>query len=73
MYTVVWEKFTIGYFHANIKIFSSLGVPDKNFLTTKCFTVKLLFHIAHELDTKLYITMHSINVHLTQAQTHHKN
>ena len=47
MYTVVWEKFTIGYFRAIIvhgKIFSSLGVPDKHFLTKKYFTVKLLLH-----------------------------
>ena len=33
---IVWEKFTIGYFCARIvhgKIFSSLGVSDKNVLT----------------------------------------
>ena len=38
--TVVWEKFTVGYFHVKIvpnKIFSSLGVFDKNFLTTNYF------------------------------------
>ena len=32
--TVVWEKFTIGYFHVKIvhgKIFSSRGVSDKKF------------------------------------------
>ena len=36
-YTVVWEKFTIGYFHMKIvcgKIFSSLRVSDENFLAT---------------------------------------
>ena len=43
-YTVVWEKFTIGYFGVKIvrgKTFLSLGISDKNFLTTKYFKVKL--------------------------------
>ena len=43
-YTVVWEKFTVGYFHVKIvrgKIVSSLGVSDENFLTTKYFKIKL--------------------------------
>ena len=42
--TVVWEKFTIGYFRVKVvcgKIFSSLEVSDENFLTTKYFKVKL--------------------------------
>ena len=42
--TVVWEKFTVGYFRVKIvrgKIFSSLGVSDENFLTTKYLKVKL--------------------------------
>ena len=50
--TVVWEKFTVEYFHVKIvrgKIFSSLGVFDENFLTTKYFKVKFLLH-AHELN-----------------------
>ena len=37
-------KFTIGYFHLKLvcgKIFSSLGVSNKIFLTTKYFMVKL--------------------------------
>ena len=45
IYSVVaWEKFTVGYFHVKIargKIFLSLGVFDKNFLTMKYFKVKL--------------------------------
>ena len=75
MYTIVWENFTVGYFRAKIvrsKIFSSLGVPDKNFLQRSILQSNFCF-IAHELDAKLYITVHSINVHLAQAQTHHKN
>ena len=35
--TIVWEKFTAGYFHVRIvhgKIFSSLGVSEENCLTT---------------------------------------
>ena len=42
--TVVWEKFTIGYFRVKVvcgEIFSSLEVSDENFLTTKYFKVKL--------------------------------
>ena len=38
--TVVWEKFTIGYFRVKIvrgKTFLSLGVSDENFLTMKYF------------------------------------
>ena len=38
--TVVWEKFTIGYFHVRIvpdKIVLSLGVSNKKFLTTNYF------------------------------------
>ena len=37
-------KVYIGYFHVKIvcgEIFSSLGVSDENFLTTKYFKVKL--------------------------------
>ena len=40
MNTVVWDKFTVGYFRVKIvhgKIFSSLGVFDENFLTTNYF------------------------------------
>ena len=35
-YTVVWEKFTVEYFHVKIvrvKIFLSFGVADEKFLT----------------------------------------
>ena len=34
MYTIVWEKFTIGYFRVKIvhgKIFTSLGVFEEKF------------------------------------------
>ena len=39
-YTVVWEKFTVGYFHVKIvrgKIFLSLGVSDENFFNNEVF------------------------------------
>ena len=42
--TVVWGKFTVGYFRVKIvcgKIFSSLRVSDENFLAIKYFKVKL--------------------------------
>ena len=52
--TVVWEKFTVGYFRVKIvygKIFSSLRVSDENFLTMKYFKVKLQFcSVAQELN-----------------------
>ena len=38
--TVVWEKFTVGYFCMKVvrgKIFLSRGVSDKNFLTMEYF------------------------------------
>ena len=50
--TVVWEKFTIGYFHVKIvhgKIFSSSGIFDKKFLTTKYFKVKLFVSLLTNL------------------------
>ena len=51
-YTVVWEKFTVGYFRVKIvrgKIFSSLRVSDENFLTTKYFKVKLFVPLLKNL------------------------
>ena len=73
MYTVVWEKFTIGYFRANIvhgKIFSSLGVATwQTFFNKKVFYSQTFV----PLLTKLNITVHSVNVYLAQTQTHHKN
>ena len=51
--TVVWEKFTVGYFRVKTvhdKIFSSLGVSDEKFLAMKYFKVKLLNSVAHELN-----------------------
>ena len=50
--TVVWEKFTVGYFRVEIvrgKMFSSLGVSDENFLTTKCFKVKMFIPLLTNL------------------------
>ena len=53
--TVVWEKFTIGYFCVKIvcgKIFLSFRVSDKNYLTTKYLKVKpfvpLLKNLMHD-------------------------
>ena len=51
-YTVVWEKFTVGYFRVKIvrgKIFLSLRVSDKNFSTTKYFKVKLFVPLLKNL------------------------
>ena len=52
-YTVVWERFIVGYFRVRIvcgKIFLSLGVSDKNLLTmnveVKLF-VPLLTNLTH--------------------------
>ena len=39
-YTIIWEKFTVGYFRVNIaygEIFSSLGVSDKKFVNNELF------------------------------------
>ena len=50
--TVVWEKFTVGYFRVKIvrgKIFLSLGVSDENFLMTKYFKVKLFVSLLTNL------------------------
>ena len=50
--TVVWEKFTVGYFHVKIvrgKIFSFLRVFDENFLTTKYFKVNLFVPLLKNL------------------------
>ena len=44
VYTVVWEKITVGYLCVKIvcgKLFLSLGVSNEIFLTTKYFKVKL--------------------------------
>ena len=53
--TVVWEKFTIEYFHVKIisdKMFSSLSVSNKKFLTTKYFKVKLFVLLLKNLMHK---------------------
>ena len=68
--TVVWEKFTVGYFCVK-KYFHLLEYPRKIF--NKVFYGQTFCPIAHELNAQLYITMHSFNVHFTQAQTHNDN
>ena len=50
--TVVWGKFTVGYFRVKIvcgKIVSFLRVSDENFLTTKYFKVKLFVPLLKNL------------------------
>ena len=45
---VVWEKFTVGYFHVKFvigKLFSSVGISDEKFLTTNYFKVKLCISV----------------------------
>ena len=52
LYTVVWEKFTVGYFRVKIargKIFSSLRVSNEKFLTTKYFKVKFFVPLLKNL------------------------
>ena len=53
VHTVVWEKFTIGYFYVKIVngiIFSCLGLSDENFLTTIInFLGQTFCSVAHEL------------------------
>ena len=44
LHTVVWEKFTVEYFHVKIvrvKIFSSSRVADEFFLTTNIIILRL--------------------------------
>ena len=57
-------------FHVKIvcgKIFSSLGISDENFLTTKYFKVKLFVSLLKSL-------MHNYaQVYFAQAQTHNNN
>ena len=50
--TIVWEKFTVGYFRGKIvhgKIFSSLRVFDENLLTTKYFKVNFFVPLLNNL------------------------
>ena len=59
MYTVVWGKFTVGYFHVKIvcgKIFSSLRVSNENFLTTKYFKVKLFVLLLKNFNHDHHLT-----------------
>ena len=52
IYTVVWEKLTVGYFHVKIvrgKIFSSLGVSDK-FFNNELF-------LSRQFKVKLYVPL----------------
>ena len=71
--TVVWEKFTVGYFRVKIvhgKIFSSHRVSDGKFLTAKYFKVKLFVPLLKNL---MHNYIKSCTVHFAQAQTHNDN
>ena len=56
MITVVWEKFTVGYFCVKIvrgKVFLSLGESDENFLTANYFFKSNFYSVAHELNAQM--------------------
>ena len=55
------------------KIFLSHGVSDEKVFNNELLLRSNSCSIAHENIAKLYITMHSFNVHFTQTQTHNDN
>ena len=70
-YTVVWEKFTVRYFHVKFfcgKTFLSLGISNNKFLQS--ILGQTFCSIAYKLNTQLYI---SFNMHFAQAKTHNDN